>query len=730
MMGRQRRFGRGQGGRVERAPGCVSPAASWMAALCVVASGVAGAAPAVADDQPPSDDSLPEVLVTARQRSESLQKVPDSVTVISAQTIQNAGIQQVADVANLTPNMTFRPTFRQGASYITLRGITTPQGGWAPVTYTVDGVPVGSVDAINTGALIGIERIEVLKGPQGALYGSGAIAGAVNVITKAPSDHLEGEVQAWSGAYDDERGVLMLSGPINEQVKFRVDAFYRNSNGAQRDTDGQGLDFNRTADVRGKLLFDLSPVKIDLRLHYVSTHAGAGYQEFLPAGNGVALIDDFSASPGIQRGVVGHEDIRNTEASAKIDWDAGFATVTSITSFSKLEDSLFATTSWQKPPAASFCGEVGGAGEAPDCFQASQDNFKVFTQDLRLTSRSDQNVRWLLGTSYLHRDAPNTLLVGDAALDGGGAVVAGPDPFENSTYLRHDNFASVYGQVNYDLTRSLELTGALRWDENRYNSTQYTALSLNTPVAQPDGTVTQYHTDASLQPKATLAYHWNDDVLTYVTAAKGFRSGFYYSGNFTRAESTWNYEVGVKTSFLDHTVVLNLDGFHINYSNQQYTSITATPPYRVTSNIPSTKINGAEAELTWRPLSFLTLGSGLGLTRAVVNDGTADPYTPRLTLNVYAEHVLPLAGRWQLTSRVDYRYQDSQFLGRENLYEIGPKDYVNMRMSVGNGRWEIAAYGNNLADARQAEQFDNVGFGYLRYNNDPRTYGGEVAFKF
>lgn len=129
--------------------------------------------------------------------------MPDPLTAISAQTIENAGIQKVADFVRTTPNVTFRETFRQGASYMTVRGITTGQGGWAPVTYVVDGVPAGSMDTITLGALIGVERIEVLKGPQSALYGAGAIAGAINVVTQAPADVFEGEGRLEYGAYDD-----------------------------------------------------------------------------------------------------------------------------------------------------------------------------------------------------------------------------------------------------------------------------------------------------------------------------------------------------------------------------------------------------------------------------------------------------------------------------------------------------------------------------------------------
>jgi len=676
--------------------------------------------------------ALDEIIVTARHREESLHNVPDSVTAFSAATIAAADIQKVADFVEMTPNITFRQTFREGAAYITIRGITTGQGGWAPVTYVVDGVPVGSLDSINVGALQGVERIEVLKGPQSALYGAGAIAGAINIVTEAPTNTFEGQAHVSYGNYGDTRTSLTLSGPIiNDRVLFRLDAYHRNADGSQRDTDARGLNFDRTTDLRGKIIVNLDPVTIDVRGHYVKTTEGAVYQEVLPPGAaGLALIDNYDSSPGIQRGIRGYENVTESESSVKIDWNAGFATLTSISAYSRLSQSLFGSATWQKPPATGFCGPTGGPGEPPDCFQASVDDFKVYSQDFRLTSPSKQRLRWLVGASYLYREAPNNLTVGSAALDDAGAVTGSPNSVVDQTDYRHDRFAGVYGQVNYDITPSLEATGALRWDENRYDSTQYASLALNTPLPTPDGLTTQHAVDASVQPKFQLAYHWDEDLMAYASVAKGFRSGFFYTGNLTKPEHTWNYELGAKTYFYDRRLSVNAAVFHIDYSDQQFSAIVSTPPYRITSNIPKTRINGFELEITGRPVSSLTLGAGIGNTVGKVDDGTADPYTPKYTVNLWGEHVLPVTALWSLTSRIDYRHQSSQYLGKADQFEIGSKNYVNLHLAVGDGSWSIGVYGSNLTNERQANQFDNVGFGYLRYNNDPRTYGGEVTFKF
>jgi iron complex outermembrane receptor protein len=675
--------------------------------------------------------ALDDITVTARRREESVQRVPDTLTVLSSKTIENAGIRSVSDFVDLTPNVTFRQGFRQGTAYITIRGITTAQQGWAPVTYLVDGVPAGSTDGINLGSLLGVERIEVLKGPQGALYGAGAIAGAINIVTKQPGEVLSGEGVLGYGNGNDRRIAGALSGPLlGQDVKFRLDASYQDSDGLQKTVDGQDANPNRTLDLRGRVIARTGPLTLDLRGHYVHTRAGAVYQEFLPSATGLSQLDDFSGTPGIQRGILGHEVRDAKELALKLGLELGFADLTSLTSYSDIEQNLLGTTSWQKPPAASFCGPVGGPGQAPDCFQTSNDNYRVFSQDLRLTSTSSGPLRWLIGTSYLERRALNALTVGNAMTDPGGRVVPGPNPFLQRIDLNHDHFFGVYGQVNYDLTDRLELTAALRYDQNNYNTTQYASTALTTPVATPDGVLTQRETDRAAQPKAQIAWKATPSLMLYASVSRGFRSGFFNSGNHAKAESTWNYEAGIKSEWFDKRLIVNLAGFHIDYSNQQFTSIISTPPYRATTNIPETRINGFEAELVGRPVKGLTLGASAGYTDARVTNSTSGPYTPKLTANLYGEVERPIAADLKIVGRVDYRYQGAQYLGTNDTFHIGDKHYLDTRLSLVRGRVRLTAYARNLLNQRQAFEIDNIGFGYIRYNSDPRSYGGELGFSF
>lgn len=686
----------------------------------------------------PQAEAMSDIIVTARKREESLQEVPDSITAFTETTLVAAGVRDVAGFVALVPNITLRDSYRQGQAYLTVRGITTGQQGWSPVTYVVDGVPAGSNDSINTGALVGIERIEVLKGPQSALYGAGAIAGAINVVTKAPGDHLTGEVVAGYGNGDERKLIASISTPLGDAVGMRLDGYYHKGDGLQVDQLGRGLNYDRTIDVRGRFIIKLDPVRIDLRAHHVDVRAGAVFQEILPPGAaGLALIDDFDNSPGLRRGIMGVEHRNLDEVSGKIDLDLGGVTLSSVTAYSDLKQDLFGSTSWNKPPAASFCGPVGGPGEPPDCTQATTDNFQVFSQDIRLQSDGSGPFQWMIGASMLDRKVVNGLTVGAGVAGAGGEIVTGPTPFLRRADLNRDHFRGVYAQVIYSLTDKLELTGALRYDENSYSTVQYTDLTLKTavPVVGPSGgnITKQTAKDDSWQPKVQLSYRWTGDLMTYVTVAKGFRSGFFNTGNRTQPETSWNYEAGIKSTLLNGRATANLAVFHIDYSNQQFTSIIPNPPYRATSNIPETKINGLEFDAAVHPAEGLDLGVSIGITDSKVQSVpkiTRGPYTPLFTGNAFIGWEREVAGDVTLGARVDYRHQSSQYMGRNNMFLIGAKDYIDLRASIGVGGAKLTGYVRNVTDERQAFGFEDIGFGYLRYNSNPRSYGAEISYKF
>ena len=201
---------------------------------------------------------IEEVAVTARKRSESLQEIPDSVTVFSETAIERAGISNMSDFAALTPNFSAYGNFRPNLTNISIRGFTSTQLGEPPVAFVVDGITVPNLEFMNQG-LIDIGQVEVIRGPQGALYGKNAIGGVINITTRAPSDETEFAVRGALGEGSDARLSASVSGSLADNAVYRLAGFHRNFGGLIEDTfNGQASDFVDEAGVQGLLGFELS----------------------------------------------------------------------------------------------------------------------------------------------------------------------------------------------------------------------------------------------------------------------------------------------------------------------------------------------------------------------------------------------------------------------------------------------------------------------------------------
>ncbi len=706
-------------------------------ALVVACSAGGGISTAIGANTAVAPDSatLEEVIVTARQRAESLQRVPDSVTAFTADVIEQAGITDIAGFMDKTPNLFLQQASRAGEVFITMRGVSNGQNGWAPVTLVVDGIPTATIEGFNQGTLFDLERIEVLRGPQSALYGAGAIAGAINIVTRQPTDRFTADAQGIAALGSDYRVNAAVAGPLAAGFKFRLAGSFRHKEGVYDDTDGSPLDREDHKALRANLLGEFSSVTLDLRANLVDSHPGAFMQTVIPTTDPAELekiISAGSVPDHPARGIHGYEDRRIREFSGKVSWRLPFGELTVLGGHSTIDQHEVGSASWLKPPApATFCGPVGGIGEPADCFQDNTDNVTTTTADVRLTSSSEQRLRWLFGVAYIKREALNSFFLDDATLSSGGQLIeTGPPYVFGSTHLRHDRFNGVYGQANFDITPRTELTLAGRWDRNRYDDTQYSDLTFTQIIPQADGTLTQRATDSKFQPKAQLSYRWTDDVMSYISVARGFRSGYFNSGSKTAPETTTNYELGLKTVTLDGRLSMNSAIFHINYSNQQISTIIPTPPFRSSTNIPSTSIDGVELEIAARPLQRLTLSAGVGVTDARVADGTTPPITPPYTLDLAASYAQPVAPTLTWLSRMDYRRQGSYYLVIGNHYNVGPKDYLNLRSSFEFGSWSAGLWVENLLNQRQIGELAVFPFYTEVLLSLPRTYGAEFRYHF
>ncbi len=714
------------------------------AALCLTGvPALSFAAPATSQTDSEAGLQLEEVVVSSRKLEERLQDVPDAITAFTAATITNAGMDHFEDFAARVPNLNFRDnsTFRGGQLFFTMRGIGNSQEGYPPVSYIVDGVPRDTTDSIDTGSLQNLERVEVLRGPQSALYGFNAIAGAINIITRRPENDWGFEARALYGNGNDRRIGGTASGAIiPDKLLASVGVSYRDDDGLfQSASNGIDLAFMREKQAHARLLITPAErLEIDLQGSFTKQNNGSVYQAKLP---NPTYIDDFDSGLDARRGFPGEQDRELYHLDSRIRLDFDKFSLISVTGYGHINQSIVSSLCYDDPddPAvpnaagAAQClfGPAFGSNAAPgtaiDDLYLSADNFRTTTQDLRLASRDDGALQWTVGASYLHR----------SAIEGfdGGPILAPDRAFVNRSPTwngKRDDWWGVYGQVIWKVTSRLELTANARYDDERYENTTYTDRNETTVIqvrAPGSGELidTQREDAAAFQPKGQVSFHFTDDVMGYASVSRGFRAGFFNTGKFQIPEHTTDYELGTKTTWLDRRVTADAAVFYIDYSDQQFSTVTTTPPFRVANTIPKTRIHGAELETSFLVSRYLSFDVGMGWIDAEVGGGTHPPGVPEFNASVGLDANYPIAGGWKARLHLDDRYNSSQYLGQGDILQVPAKNFLDARLGVENDRYSVMAFTRNAFDVREA-QFGGVNFagGFVRGANAPRSYGVEL----
>ena len=676
------------------------------------------ASPVFANDDS-AVSSIEEIVVTSRKRVENLQDVPEAITAFSERQLELAKVESLRDFVDLTPNLMMRETFRSNESFLTLRGLSSAQGGLPPVSFVVDGVQLGSNDFINQD-ILDVERIEVLKGPQGALYGQGAIAGAIVVTTKAPGNEPEFHIKGSYGKGDSYRVAASASTPIVEDKLFlRVSGYYRDRDGLIDNVRGENIDFSDEGSVRVRIRYDGDNLDANLRGSYTEGDGNCCQQDRLPRDANRQIlpgvnVDDVD-NPGPSSDILGISDTSFRDISLKLDYDFESFTLTSITGYAEVRQSVF-----------------GDADFAPVPF-VKQDlafNTDVFNQEVRLTSDSDTRWQWIVGGFYQDRQERQPVFVGAATP--GAPVPAVILDLDNE--INSESWA-VFGQMSYAVTEKLEGLVALRYDEDDQDT-----IDKNNPASFKEASFDQ------LQPKAQLSYQWTDDILTYFTYSTGFRAGGFTQNTRFDNEETDNFEIGLKGTFLDRRLVVNASAFHIDYSNQQLSFVVFdnNVAQRGVVNIPSTDIDGLELELQALPVEGLNVSFGVGIADSVVKEiaaldpalgdvsgaeGNRSPFVPSFTFNGSLTYTYPVYDRMDLSLHADYRRRGNYYFDLNNDLQTATRGFIDGRIALEADNWFIALWGRNLTDSRYATRVSATGSA-LRNQNQPRSYGVEAGFSF
>ena len=708
-------------------------------ALTVASSSLIATTTFAAEKEESVKNEVERIVVTSRKRIETLQQIPDSVTVFNHELIESAGIESIKDFSALTPNLNVSSNFRSGLNFVTVRGLITPQVGEAPIAYVVDGITVPSLDFINQG-LHDIDRIEVLRGPQGAIYGKNAIGGAVNIITKRPTDEIEGSVKASYAEGNEKKLNAVVSGPIiDDKVYFRLSTHYKDKDGLiTNDYLNKEVDFVDGAyGFQGMLEINLTDdTRVSIFSNFSDVAQGSNYQDFITKDE----LEDFSITP--DSNVLGRDESKLWSLSAKVETELDDANLTIILSRNSVDTKFFSDGDFTNQDAS----------EDNFYFPVIQNN--PITEDstnieVRYSVDNGDDFHWQAGLYLEEKDrnvdydqildlAPTSLMTYESFKRGENVG----DTFTGERTVQNSKSYALFGQMGYDLTQDVELTVALRYDSEKRD----TYDARDQAASQIDDTYSQF------QPKASVAWQMTDDVLSYLTYSKGFRSGGFneYSSEVIRSydkEVSDTFETGLKTTWLDGRVWLNMALFRIDQQDAQFTRLNPNTFTLENLNIDKVAINGAELEMSAKVSDNITLSFGAGLidneitknvgidasTGRDLNDSVGDsmPYVSKFNLNGAINHSTQINDTLSLKSRLSFNTQGPRSfdLFKDTTGNTKTHTFVDANVSLENEQWTVSLFASNLTDERTAETvfvFNPL----IRFANQPRQIGISTKYRF
>ncbi len=729
---------------------------------------------------------MEEVTVTAQKREQSLQDTSVSVSAFSGDAIEKMGFEEGLDIVAQVPNMNFFAIFGEASSpSISLRGISLVNfsDSWeAPVAMYVDDVyrgnPAGS--AIQ---LFDLKRVEVLRGPQGTLYGRNATGGLVHYISNDPTDQLEASASIQAGSYSERIFEGMVSGPLSDGMRGRVAVKVNQADGWQKnnadpvndygfpvDTD-QDLNETDSIGYRAKLSVDIG-ADGELLLDVHGSHADQasvgfahmGYQE-TPGGEtcatsrihrGECTSNTFQTT-GIEQagGDFNPEDVSSSVSggldteidtfgvSARLEWAfANGLDLTSVTAYEKLEKYL------------QDDGDGVGSGPAFDVFfdEEYTSDAEQLSQEFRL-SKTDEVSTWVVGL-YLYDDERDMRTQNPTAVEFDDA--ASFDFAHREDVTLETQSAALFGQWEWYFSSDFTLVlGARYTDEERDYNYERNISYYNTPTTTTPTLVQDSISDDNFSGRIGLDWRPADEMLLYTSLSTGFRSGG-YSASYNSvpeafepvdAEEMTNFEVGLKTTLLDGRARLNTAAFVYELEGFQAQLFDTLASGARILNAGDVTGYGLEMELTAQLTDKFELIFGAGYLSTEMDsdqsspvagdlydyDGIELPSAPEWSFNTVMRYYIPLGDAGEITLQADYSWQDDHFLQVENDPYSHQDSYgiANAKVSwaSSDGRFILDAFVNNLSDEEYFTYQNTLGddWGYGVWGK-PRTAGARLTW--
>lgn len=702
---------------------------------------------------------LEEVIVTAQKREQNIQDVAIAVSAFAGDQVNAANIQQFEDIAVRTPGLNMTQ-FNIGEPQLYIRGIGNSNdsaGGDPAVGIFIDEVYIGRSGS-GSSDLFDIERIEVLRGPQGTLYGKNTSGGAVAIYTTRPSREFGGKLSATVGDYDLWNVQGLVTGPLGERMAGKLAASVKQRDGyAKNITTGQELQDEDNVSVRGQLLFDVSDS--------LSILLGADYSKDEQSGNCRHLgnLDQSAAAPLWLTGMSDKylNDIRHCSGIVKlnqdreiqgylgrIEWDMDWAVLTSITAYRKSDyDWVDDLTGLEPPSVIPTVVEtvVDYADEDSD----------QFTQEFRLNGNTD-HFDWVAGVYYLEENVDRR----ERFYTEFTAILGLPFPSPGDVTFYQDNETTSYaafGQVDWHITDAWDLSLGLRYSYDEKEITQGATDNIGTfPPASgiplllpPYGPIDADDDWDEWTPKATLSYRPTDDVMLYGTVSTGFKSGAFASAATTAVdaatpadpETVTNYEIGMKSQWWDNRLQFNILGFYMEYDDLQVYFLE-----NFLLNLANAEAESSGVELEYVVLftpDFRLSGSyayndteyNTLVTPSQDYSGNQLARAPENSFTIMANYDFNLSGGSVLGLEASYFWRDEWYHDPSNAPGTLEDDVGLINASVtwtsSGDNFSVVAWGKNLDDEdHRIHTILDASAVTADVWGAPRTYGLTVNYKF
>lgn len=677
-----------------------------------------------------STGGIEVVVVTAEKRKNTAQNTPIAMSVISADSIKKNGVGDIAQLATIAPSINLGQN--AGASTVAVRGVSSrdiTEIGDPAVAINIDGVFLQRPTGMNA-SFYDLERIEVLRGPQGTLYGRNATGGVVNLITKKPTQELGGYASTTFGNYNTINLEGAINTPLTDTLAMRT-SFVSRSHSGYRDNGAAGRGDDESS-KGGRLQLLFTPTK-ELNVLLSGSYLAQG--GIGPVYDGIVFNSAQTVPPTDPDAIKsfplsdrGDFNVKRSNLLAQVDYDFGAATLTYIGGYVGLD----------------FKHAWDNDGQVNRYFVYDRDEkSKDTSHEFRLGSNNKQGLLWQTGVYFYKQDIDlnnNFLLT----------------PNKNPVSVREYHFDvesksyAAFGQASYDITEKLRASAGIRYSKDEKSRTGFSYVGSLTQDVSNGRAVRGFATEntSATSSKVTwhtgLDYQLNRQQMIYAKADTGYKSGGFTIISPYDAETLLAYEIGSKNRFMKNTVQVNLAAFYYDYKNQQVTQFISSGPLSGQStvlNAGKSEIYGVELETTWMPTPDDKLDFSVANVRGEFTDfkvangasnlnlsGNQVIQSPKLSISAGYEHSFRVLGG-VVTPRVQSQYRSASYLTFYNRPNDRQRAYnltdVSLSYAPENNAWSAQAYVRNAGNTVVLSNADQGGpYGATRYQfGAPRTMG-------